>query len=264
MKQGKPIIWTAISLTLCAGVGWALSTQTSRLGDPGVVMGSYYEYRDAEDVLRSATTNSVALPVKVPGYTSTTDEVTWEEISWLPQDTSYGRRLYRPTGAKSIGSIQVNAILMGYDRTSIHKPQYCLPANGFAIDTDEDVSINVPAFGGIAIPMRRIVTTRMWEGQEIRGIYYYVFASEDQVCSSHSQRMLWMARDLLREQVLKRWAYVSFFTMCYPGAEQATMDRLSQFIGLAIPEIFTDELIESIVGGDAFAAEARTDSVSEF
>jgi len=49
------------------------------------------------------------------------------------------------------------------------------------------------------------------------------------------ERNVEMARDLVRTGTLQRWAYVSCFSMCYPGQEQATYGRVKELITAAVP-----------------------------
>jgi hypothetical protein len=48
--------------------------------------------------------------------------------------------------------------------------------------------------------------------------------------------MWWLARDLLRTGVLQRWAYVSYFSFCAPGQEDAAFERMSKLIAASVPE----------------------------
>ena len=64
-------------------------------------------------------------------YTSEAVEVDKATLGWLPQDTSFGQRLYRaPDGFEA----SVNVVLMGSDRTSLHKTEFCLEGQGWRID----------------------------------------------------------------------------------------------------------------------------------
>ena len=68
-------------------------------------------------------TNAVDLPVQVLNFTSKELKQAKVVTDWLPPDTTYGQRVYEdPDGFWLL----VNAVLMGTDRTSIHKPEYCL------------------------------------------------------------------------------------------------------------------------------------------
>jgi len=50
------------------------------------------------------------------------------------------------------------------------------------------------------------------------------------------ERMWSMAKHLLKTGVLQRWAYVSCFAVCPPGSEEATFERMRQFIAASVPE----------------------------
>ncbi len=45
-----------------------------------------------------------------------------------------------------------------------------------------------------------------------------------------------MFYNLVRHGVLQRWAYVSYFTICLPGQEDAAFDHLKQLITASVPE----------------------------
>ena len=68
-----------------------------------------------------------------------------------------------------------------------------------------------------------------------RGIFVYWFVADDQITADHNQRMWWMARDMIRKGVLQRWAYVTLFSVCLPGQEEATYERMKGFIASAVP-----------------------------
>ena len=88
-----------------------------RLGQPGVKTRPLAGSRNLE----------VVLPEHVLDCTSelmTEDKMV---VDTLPRDTSYGQRRYQaPDGFK----VQMNVVLMGSDRTSMHKPQFCLEGSG--------------------------------------------------------------------------------------------------------------------------------------
>jgi hypothetical protein len=45
-----------------------------------------------------------------------------------------------------------------------------------------------------------------------------------------------MARDLMTRGVLQRWAYISCFSVCPPGHEEATYARMKEWITAAVPQ----------------------------
>ena len=71
----------------------------------------------------------------------------------------------------------------------------------------------------------------------VRGIYVYWFVDEDRFTPSEWVRQaLWVPQDLLLHDVLERWAYISYFSTCWPGQEQVAFERMKKFIAESVPE----------------------------
>ncbi|MCX6922180.1 MAG: exosortase-associated EpsI family protein [Verrucomicrobia bacterium] len=182
----------------------------------------------------------VDLPERVPGYTSGVVEVDKATLTWLPQDTSFGRRTYRaPDGFEAF----VDVVLMGSDRTSLHKTEFCLEGQGWKIDRNESHEITVPLDRPYAYELQvmKFIVTREVTDQgrslTVRGVYLVWFVADgDEYTPRHWQRMWWMARDLLTTGVLQRWAMISYFTVCPAGQEEAAFERLKKFINASAPE----------------------------
>jgi hypothetical protein len=135
----------------------------------------------------------------------------------------------------------VNVVLMGGDRTSIHKPQFCLPGNGWAIDRTETASVRVSKPHAYDLPVMKLTASaaETKSGGQIvnwRGVYLYWFVADNALTEYHWERMWWMARDLIRTGVLQRWAYVTVFSPCYPGEEDAAFERMKRLISASVPE----------------------------
>jgi hypothetical protein len=157
----------------------------------------------------------------------------------LPADTSFGQRRYTaPDGF----SVVMNVVLMGMDRTSMHKPEICLGGSGFRIDQEASREERVPMAQPrpYELPVMKMVTTKEIEIQgrkrPVRGIYAYWFVTEDACTARHWQRMWWMAEHMVRTGVLQRWAYVSCFSVCAPGREAATFERMKTLMAAAVPQ----------------------------
>jgi hypothetical protein len=45
-----------------------------------------------------------------------------------------------------------------------------------------------------------------------------------------------LALNVLRTGVLQRWAYVSYFSVCEPGREDAAFARMERLIAASVPE----------------------------
>ena len=162
-------------------------------------------------------------------------------LAVLPKDTSFGRRRYRaPDGF----TLDLRVVLMGKDRTSLHKPQFCLTGSGWHIDdaASQETAIKIDQPFSYELPIVELVAKTVIENdgrtQPVSGIYVYWYVADDAVSASTSgfQRMWWMASKLLRTGVLQRWAYISCFAPCQPGQEAATFERMKPFISAAVPQ----------------------------
>lgn len=208
-----------------------------RVGQPGVKVAMQPLYDPKGKII---ATNSVDFPADIPGYKSELLPITDKELTWLPKDTTYGRRLYR---ADDGTEMMLGAILMGRDRTSIHKPEYCLPSQGWQIDPAASrlTTIRVGRPYPYDLPVTAHMLTRDYksetgEARTISGVYVYWFVAENRLTGDHKQRMWWMALDLLRTGVLQRWAYISVFSPCPVGQEEATYERMKKLIAASVPE----------------------------
>lgn len=230
MNKQKWLILVA-TLALIGAAGGLLSGMRARqrLGAPAV----------KTTALAGTQRLRVVLPEQVPGYESKALEPEKIELDTLPQDTSFGKRVYQaPDGFWT----QVGVVLMGADRTSLHKPEYCLQGQGWHLDLSASAEVRVHMERPCVydLPVRMLLASRQVteEGntQTQRAVYVYWFVAENEYTASHNQRMWWLASDLLRTGVLQRWAYVSYLSVCHPGQEEATFERIKKLIVASVPE----------------------------
>jgi hypothetical protein len=144
---------------------------------------------------------------------------------------------------------------MGLDRTSIHKPEFCLPGQGWRIFNKAVVKIPIQATPPYDMTVAKwlvsnTVQTRDGQKKPVVGLYVFWFVADNEQTVSHAERIWWLARDLLRTGVLQRWAYVSYFTICEPGQEEATFERVKQLIAVSVPEF---QLPPKTAGASALA-----------
>ena len=215
-----------------------------RLGPPGVKVGEEpIPVRDLRQPGSEPVTwlsNSVALPSAVLDYQSEllpVDTLVW---NWLPKDTTYGqRRFFRSRPDE--GPIQYMVVLMGTDRTSIHQPQYCLEGSGWGIVASSPATVRISRPHPYDLPVMKLITHRLVKDAQghpvqLSGVFLYWFVSGDELTADHRHRMSSMARQLIRSGVLQRWAYVVCFAPCLPGQEDATFNRLKEFLAVSVPE----------------------------
>lgn len=230
MNRQKIIL--ALSVLALIGVTagvLARAKSTQKLGAPGVKTGPLAGSQNLE----------VLLPAALPGYKSETLTQAKIVVDMLPQDTSYGQRIYTADdGFQTLA----NVVLMGSSRASIHKPQICLTGQGWVINAAasrvDRVHLDKPL--PYDLPVMHLIATKTGEvnGQRatMQGVFVYWFVDANRYTPSHAQRMLWMARDVLLTGELDRWAYITFFSMCAPGQEDATFERMKKLIAASVPE----------------------------
>jgi hypothetical protein len=228
-KQNLVMLILVLALTGASAAMLARLKSHQKLGQPGI----------RTTPIPGSVQVRVDLPEKVLDYDSQELEQPAIVTNTLPKDTSYGQRLYRaPDGFW----VRLNVVMMGTDRTSLHKPEFCLVGAGWRIDSSEELTIPMAQPHPYQLPVvRKLLTGRTIEnGQPVtyRGIYVYWYVADQAVSGGAAgwQRMWWMAKELLRTGVLQRWAYVTCFAICRPGEEEATYARVRQFIQAAIPQ----------------------------
>ena len=167
-----------------------------RLGEPGV------EWRPGP---AGGLAGEIPLPVELAGGASRPMEVTPGEREYLPEDTSFGRRIYR---TRDGFEAMVSVVLMGRDRTSIHKPQLCLTGQGWRIESARDAVIPVEGAEPYRLPVKELRAGKAFATEEgpvaLGGVYIYWFVADGRLTREHWQRMWWMAGDLLTTGVLPR------------------------------------------------------------
>lgn len=220
------VVVVSVVVVVALGLGYLRAHQ--RLGRPGV----------KTTPLGTGINVQVELPEKVLDYTSVEVPQAAIVTNSLPADTSYGQRLYTaPDGLK----ILLNVVLMGMDRTSLHKPEFCLVGDGWSIDSSETVKIRISEPYPYELPVvRKIVTKRVRTpaGEAVqRGVYIYWYVTDGAISGDATgfERMWLMSKALLTRGVLQRWAYITCFSVCNPGEEETLFRRMADFIAAAVP-----------------------------
>ncbi len=230
----KLAVTLSLGLIGLAAVGLTRVQSMQRLGIPGVRVVERRVLREDGELVG---TNAVPLPETVLNFTSKELPVAKVVHDWLPKDTVYGQRMYEaPDGFW----VQSSVILMGTDRSSIHKPEYCLLGQGFQVSKVEHDTVEISQPHRYSLPVLKMFLQREGktpDGQTVpqSALYVYWFVADGQLTEKHNQRMLWLARDQITRGVLQRWAYVSCFSLFAPGQEEIAYSRIKEWIAAAVP-----------------------------
>ena len=225
----RKVILSVVALAMIAGTAVLLAAVPQKLGRPGV--------KAAE--VPGSTRMEIYLPEHVLDFASTNRDLDEKSREMLPADTSTAEKVYYKPGVSSFVS---SVVLMGTDRTSIHKAEYCLQGQGLHIDSATTDTVRIAQPQSYDLPVIKIVASG---AQSINGktitkkcIYVYWYVTDGTLSNDRSgmERMWGMTKKLLFTGVLQRWAYVRYYAFCDPGQEDATYEELKRIIAASVPQ----------------------------
>ena len=142
---------------------------------------------------------------ELAGYESEPVEVSEAERTVLPADTQFDKRLYWDGKGRSFN---VSVVIGGKSKSSVHRPELCLPSQGFQMTDPRDAEV-----AGVDW---HFVTLARHEASSI-GFAYTFFNQAGYRTSSHLRRIF---RDVWDRSVLgrvDRWVMV---TVTASGADE--------------------------------------------
>ncbi len=213
--------------------------------------GSFLLLPKAPD--RPAPGISMELPRSVGNWYGQDQPVSEKEIQVLGKETQFARKWY--VNEKGEG-ILVSVVLAGHDmNTSIHRPERCLPAQGYT--TMDSRAISIPTGqGGDSFTATRLHNRRqlpLRAGGEITeySLDYYWFIGATETTHDHTVRNLIDIRDRLLKGYNQPWAFISIIARInrgFPpygsvGKDDAETDAmLQEFLAELIPMIQSPEV----------------------
>lgn len=143
------------------------------------------------------------------------DPITGEELS----SASYQERIGLPSDTEIIKSIYTNntgdelfvtLVLSGETRGSIHRPQWCISAQGYNI-----IATSFPCYrnyGDRKVALLELETSN----KKNKSFFCYWFIGQNHSTPYHTSRVLHMASDRIIKGHATRWAYISIFGKMSP------------------------------------------------
>jgi len=187
----------AVVVGILGGAVWltATTSDVTKISEPGVKL-----YPDGSPFLVDQVGDWMGTPKQ---------GLTKEEQDLLPQDTEGSRRLFKD---KNGDELFCSVILAGREATSIHRPELCLPGQGWTINEHMEAIPVATAPGGTLAVMRMNGTrlARLSDGQvgQSRAVFLYWFVGKDRITASHWQRIYWTSKDRVLHNTNHRWAYI--------------------------------------------------------
>jgi exosortase len=154
------------------------------------------------------------------------DDVTLGENTLLPPGTRITRRAYEAPGQPPV---HVSIVVADKEHRSIHKPQVCLVAQGYAI-VDQQVAPVAPAGRRpLDVMFLNVVPQRATPADRGGSCYAYWFSSRTHETPHHAIRLLWTTWDGLVRGSRDAWAYVAVAAggQDAESARQTTADFIS-------------------------------------
>jgi hypothetical protein len=173
------------------------------------------------------------------------------ELYILPKDTTFARKSYGPPGTVDQQRILCSIILSGAERRSIHRPERCLPSQGWRIENSHTES--VPLSSGRTLEVTALLLARpatLNNGAQVtrRQYFLYWFVGKGVTTPYQTSRILMTYWDMLVHRVNQRWAYVivakDISQSWDPNGEspEQTLGELKQFIQVSVPTFMKSEM----------------------
>jgi len=182
------------------------------------------------------------LPEFVGDWHGVDQEPSKGERDILGPDTQFARKVY----TKGTDEIFVSIVVSGPDmNTSIHRPERCLPAQGWTVADSRIVAIPLPSSTLKATRLDNIrnVTLSNRQPFKLRSLSYYWFVGHSQVTPSHLQRTWIDIRDRVLKGRNQQWAYLMIGSTItkdfrvFGTDEKQTDDLIRDFISNLVPQI---------------------------
>jgi exosortase/archaeosortase family protein len=181
-------------------------------------------------------------PVELPGFLASDwmgnrIEPTAIERIILPPDTGYSRKLYFSREGPS-QQVLLSIVLSGRDRTSIHRPELCLVAQGYTIDGSSFHTFAYPGradagFRATLLHVRRAIPGTGGKASDPELVAYW-FVGSDRVVPSQGERMIHDAWNRVFRGRADRWAYVLLQTRAQDG-DDAGLARMQSVLNSTLP-----------------------------
>lgn len=183
------------------------------------------------------------LPSSIGDFWGTDQPVSKSELALLPGDTQFAKKLYKDARGNQVNS---QIVLAGGEKRSIHRPEICLPGQGWRIK--DRAVLSIPIEGGEPLEVTRLrisrpITLPNGEETELESYFLYWFVGKDTTTPHHLVRIARTNLDMLLHNTNHRWAYVivsaPILEKFVPGAKDGpeTLEMLKSFISEVYPQI---------------------------
>jgi hypothetical protein len=192
-----------------------------------------------------------ALPLVAGGFVGEEEKASEIELKLLPTDTTLIKRTYHTPGRRmeERDTVHASLVIAGQDTRSIHRPEVCLPGQGWTITSSRVLPIELS--NGQSLYVRDLAIERTDQRAESRRLikahYIYWFIGKDVTTTSDAKRQWLSFSDSIFRHVNHRWAYPSVMALVTQGmnprgsqqrerTDEQTITMLMDFIRTFAPK----------------------------
>jgi len=183
------------------------------------------------------------LPDRVGEFHGKDQDVSESEKVILPKDTEFAKKSYEDYSGDQLFC---QIVLSGGEKRSIHRPEICLPGQGWNIKSGEVIPIKLN--NGDTLKVTKLIIARPTETQpgvrrEFRMVFLYWFVGKNMTTPYHWMRLFHANWDRVVNNTNHRWAYVIASAPILEGFtptgknEEQTLQMLKGFVGEAAMDI---------------------------
>lgn len=221
-----------------------------------VMLGIILSLPQKDVLVEASISPDMPTGTALTGWYGQKTQETEAERQILAADTKFSKVNYRAASLDDFGFsdskapiIDASIVFSGQDmNASIHRPELCLPAQGFRNLTGRPATVELA--NGKTLAFTRLSSERPRSerrGDSVHFIHYYVFVGKGHIKSTHMQRVMQDMYDRLFTGTVERWAYFLIGTYWGDdiGISEADADRnLQRLISVLLPRIILWEDME--------------------
>lgn len=195
-----------------------------------------------------AMTQPVGIRLELPQFVGkwygVDQKISDRELAMLAADTEFARKVYTDGAGNAI---YVSIVLSGADLdNSIHRPERCLPAQGWTIADTRTQKVALESGKKLAVTRLHDVRQVPLPAGGMVSVYnlnYYWFIGFHHLTASHLERTMLDIQDRVFKGYNQRWAYITIAAditkglMPFGKSEAETDAMLQDFIRRIFPEI---------------------------
>jgi len=208
-----------------------------------LVLGLGSVFLIPKDIELQPAAIGLALPESVGGWEGVDQPISQAEREILGPDTQFARKVYTNAAGDEINA---SIVMSGPDMsTSIHRPERCLPAQGWTVTDTRTVELATAEGTLRATRLHNVTHVPTEKGQPltINGIDYYWFVGHSDITPSHFERAWIDVRDRVLKGQNQRWAYLTIAAIVtkdhkiFGRTEKETDELIQNFIRELVPQL---------------------------